>query len=62
MYSFSPDGTKLLFGMTPGSGPDGNADVYIASLDAKARVAGIWPYRTDAWESSPRWGIGPLNY
>jgi len=61
-YSFSPDGTKLLIGMTPGSGPEGNADVYIASLDANARVSGIVALtQTDAWDSSPRWGVGAAN-
>ena len=60
-YSFSPDGTEMTLGILPGVGPDGNADVWIGHFDSHERVDSITPLtRTDAWESSPRWGTAPL--
>jgi TolB protein len=61
-YSFSPDGTQLVFATAPGFGPDGRADVYIGRLDSHERLSGVTPLtRTNDWESSPRWGTAPLD-
>jgi Tol biopolymer transport system component len=61
-YSFSPDGTQLVFAMAPGFGPDGRADVYIGRFDSQERLASVTPLtRTNDWESSPRWGTAPLD-
>jgi len=59
--SFSPDGTAFTVGITPGVGPDGNADVFVGRFDNKMRVASLTNItHTDVWESSPRWGTAPL--
>ena len=59
--SFSPDGTAFTVGISPGVGPDGNADVFVGHFDSHMRVAGLTNItQTDIWESSPRWGTAPL--
>jgi TolB protein len=59
--SFSPDGTAFTVGISPGAGPDGNADVYVGRFDSHMRVASLSDItNTDIWESSPRWGTAPL--
>jgi TolB protein len=61
-YSFSPDGTQLTIGASPGFGPDGRADIYIGTFDSQERLTRLTPVtQTDAWESSPRWGTAPLD-
>jgi TolB protein len=60
-YSFSPDGTEMTIGIRPGVGPEGNADVWIGHFDSHERIDSLTPLtRTEAWESSPRWGTAPL--
>jgi Tol biopolymer transport system component len=59
--SFSPDGTGFTVGIAPGFGPDGNADVFVGHFDSHMRVDSLTNItRTNAWESSPRWGTHPL--
>jgi WD40-like Beta Propeller Repeat len=59
--SFSPDGTGFTVGIAPGFGPDGNADIFVGHFDSHERVDSLTNItRTDAWESSPRWGTAPL--
>jgi Tol biopolymer transport system component len=51
--SFSPDGAWLTFARTPGTGREGNADVFVMRAD------GTDPHpvtRSTAWDSSTDWG------
>jgi Tol biopolymer transport system component len=59
--TFSPDGHQMTIAITPGVGPDGNADVWTGTFDSHERLTSLTPItRTDAWESSARWGTAPL--
>ena len=58
---FSPDGTGFTVGIAPGTGPDGNADVFVGHFDSHMRVDSLTNItHSDIWESSPRWGTAPL--
>lgn len=51
--SFSPDGTEIVTARTPGTGPEGAADlVVLASNGRKPRAI----TKTRLWESAPDWG------
>jgi Tol biopolymer transport system component len=51
--SFSPDGTLLVSGRTPGAGPNGHADLVVMKTDGSK----IRPLtKTKLWESSVDWG------
>jgi len=59
--SFSPDGHQMTIAITPGVGPDGNADVWIGTFDSQEQIVSLTPVtRTDVWESSTDWGTAPL--
>jgi Tol biopolymer transport system component len=61
--TFSPDGRHMTISIFPGVGPDGNADLWIGDFDGSEHIASLTPLtRTDAWESSVRWGTAPLNH
>jgi dipeptidyl aminopeptidase/acylaminoacyl peptidase len=56
--SFSPDGRMIVTARTPGTTPEGNADVYVMRADG----TGIRPVtRTTRWESGADWGPTPLR-
>jgi Tol biopolymer transport system component len=56
--TFSPDGHGLTISIIP---PDGNADLWIGHFDASEHISSLNPLtRTDAFESSVRWGTAPL--
>jgi TolB protein len=51
--SYSPDGKKITFARTPGTGPDGNADVYTMRADGSH----VHQVTTNTlWDSRPDWG------
>ncbi len=55
--SFSPDGTRITTARSPGSGPEGAADVYVMNVDG----SGIAPVtHSRLWDSGPDWGTAPL--
>jgi TolB protein len=57
--TFSPDGGGLVISIIPG--PDANADLWIGRFDASEHLGGLTQLtRTDAFESSVRWGSAPL--
>ena len=57
--TFSPDGTRMVISIIPG--PDANADLWIGRFDASEHLASLTQLtRTDAFESSVRWGNAPL--
>ena len=57
--TFSPDGAQLVISIIPG--PDANADLWIGRFDASEHLGSLTPLtRTDAFESSVRWGSAPL--
>ncbi len=59
--TFSPDGRQMTIAILPGVGPDGNADLWIGHFDASEHIDSLTPLtRTDAFESSVRWGTAPL--
>ncbi|MEA2621021.1 MAG: hypothetical protein QOC97_1794 [Chloroflexota bacterium] len=59
--TFSPDGHQMTIAITPGVGPDGNADVWTGTFDSHERISSLTPItRTSIWESSARWGTAPL--
>jgi TolB protein len=51
--SFSPDGKKITFARSPGTGPDGNADVYTMRADG-SHVRQVTT--NTLWDSRPDWG------
>jgi TolB protein len=51
--SYSPDGRWITFARTPGTGREGNADVYVMRADG-TRLRNVT--RSRAWESAPDWG------
>jgi hypothetical protein len=51
--SFSPDGKKIVTARTPGTGPEGAADVYIMNADGSNPRPVT---RTRLWDSGPDWG------
>jgi Tol biopolymer transport system component len=51
--SFSPDGTKITTARTPGTGPEGAADVYVMNADGSNPHAVT---RTRLWDSGADWG------
>jgi Tol biopolymer transport system component len=57
--TFSPDGAELVISIIPG--PDASADLWIGRFDASEHLGGLTQLtRTDAFESSVRWGSAPL--
>jgi Tol biopolymer transport system component len=57
--TFSPDGTGMVVSIIPG--PDANADLWIGRFDASEHLDSLTQLtRTDAFESSVRWGSAPL--
>jgi Tol biopolymer transport system component len=57
--TFSPDGRKMTISILPG--PDANADLWIGQFDGSEHIVSLTPLtRTDAFESSVRWGTAPL--
>jgi Tol biopolymer transport system component len=59
--SFSPDGHQMTIAITPGVGPDGNADVWTGTFNSQEQIVSLTPVtRTDVWESSTDWGTAPL--
>jgi TolB protein len=57
--TFSPDGAGLVISIIPG--PDANADLWIGRFDASEHLGRLTQLtRTDAFESSVRWGSAPL--
>ena len=55
--SFSPDGMKIATSRTPGTGPEGAADVVVMRADG-SRVRPVT--RTRLWDSGADWGTAPL--
>ena len=51
--SFSPDGKWITFGRTPGTGKDGNADVFIMRVNG-TQVRNVT--RSAIWDSATDWG------
>jgi Tol biopolymer transport system component len=59
--TFSPDGHQLVIAIAPGVGPDGNPDLWIGHFDGSEHIDSLTPLtRTDAFESTVRWGTAPL--
>jgi TolB protein len=57
--TFSPDGRNMTISVIPG--PDANADLWIGHFDASEHIDRLTQLtRTDAWESSVRWGTAAL--
>jgi TolB protein len=57
--TFSPDGAELVISIIPG--PDSNADLWIGRFDHSEHLGSLTQLtRTDAFESSVRWGSAPL--
>jgi TolB protein len=57
--TFSPDGAGLVISIIPG--PNANADLWIGRFDASEHLGRLTQLtRTDAFESSVRWGSAPL--
>jgi TolB protein len=57
--TFSPNGHEMVISIIPG--PDANADLWIGQFDASEHIDSLTPLtRTDAFESSVRWGTAPL--
>jgi TolB protein len=54
--SFSPNGRKIVNSHSPGTGPAGNADVYVMRLNG-SHIRNITASGT--FESSPDWGPRP---
>jgi TolB protein len=56
--TFSPDGAQLVISIIPA--PGANADLWIGRFDASEHLADLTQLtRTDAFESSVRWGSAP---
>ena len=56
--TFSPDGAEMVISIIPG--PDANADLWIGRFDSSEHLASLTQLtRTDAFESSVRWGSSP---
>jgi Tol biopolymer transport system component len=54
--SFSPDGRWITFSRTPGTGKQGNADVFVMRADG----TGVRNVTTSAiWDSATDWGSAP---
>jgi TolB protein len=51
--TFSPDGQWITFARTPGTGNDGNADIYVMRADG-SRVRNVT--RSASWDSGVDWG------
>jgi Tol biopolymer transport system component len=51
--SYSPDGSKIVTARTPGTGPEGAADLVVMNADGTNAHAIT---RTRLWESAPDWG------
>lgn len=57
--TFSPDGHEMTIAIL--AGPDASADIWIGHFDASEHIDRLTPLRrTDAFESSVRWGTAPL--
>lgn len=57
--TFSPDGHDMTIAIIPG--PGANADIWIGHFTGAERIDRLTPVtRTDAFESSVRWGTAPL--
>jgi TolB protein len=55
--SFSPDGTRIATSRTPGTGPEGAADVVVMRADG-SHVRPVT--KTRLWDSGADWGTAPL--
>jgi Tol biopolymer transport system component len=56
--SYSPDGTMIGTARTPGTGPEGAADVFVMNADGtEARAV----TKTRLWDSGVDWGTAPLR-
>jgi Tol biopolymer transport system component len=59
--TFSPDGHQLTIAIAPGVGLDGNPDLWIGHFDGSEHIDSLTPLtRTNAFESTVRWGTAPL--
>jgi Tol biopolymer transport system component len=54
---FSPDGRKIVTARTPGTGPEGAADVVVMNADGSNAHPVM---QTRLWESGADWGTAPL--
>ena len=54
--TFSPDGKSIAFGRTPGTGKEGNADIFTMRADG-TRVRNVT--RSPSWDSGVDWGPRP---
>ena len=55
--SFAPDGTRITFSRTGGSGPEGRPDVFTMAVDGSDVRAVTHSSR---WDSGTDWGTAPL--
>ena len=56
--SFSPDGRMIVTARTPGTGPDGAADVVVMRADGSHARAVT---KSPLWESAADWGPRPTR-